>query len=76
MRDDDNDAKLTAGKDDVSFFRSFLAVERGRGTRHALNRGGVTRDVDVLGHQCEEEEDALGKVRKLRRKRKRCRGKK
>ena len=77
MRDHDNDAKLTAGEDVASFFRSFLAVERGReGGGDALNRGGFTRDVDVLRPQCREEEDALGKMRKLKRKRKRCRGKK
>lgn len=52
------DAKLTAGEDVASFFRSFLAVERGR--EDTLNRGGFTKDVDVLRPQCREEE-ALGK---------------
>ena len=69
MRDHDNDAKLTAGEDVASFFG------RRERERDALNRGGFTRDVDVLRPQCSEE-DALGKMRKLKRKRKRCGGKK
>ena len=52
MRDHD-DAKLTAGEDVASFFRSSLAVERGR--EDALNRGGFTKDVDVPRPQCREE---------------------
>ena len=58
MRDHD-DAKLTAGEDVASFFRSSLAVERGR--EDALNRGGFTKDVDVPRPQCGEEKEVLGK---------------